>query len=183
MLGVPEHATRFQRALLAYDGSPHAKEALFVATYFAEMWKTELIVFTALDGSRVKADAQDYVRRYLDIHEVEAHYIISDRGATDYLTHTIEEHNVDLVLVVFLCSGRYLPAARWITCCVRRKFPFLFRIENPYCRGIRLALNLIYYSHFNSPRSSHDYLCTTLGPFQRLSVSGIQRIQNRCGKL
>jgi nucleotide-binding universal stress UspA family protein len=99
MLGVPEHATRFQRALLAYDGSPHAKEALFVATYFAEMWKTELIVFTALDGSRVKADAQDYVRRYLDIHEVEAHYIISDRGATDYLTHTIEEHNVDLVLV------------------------------------------------------------------------------------
>jgi nucleotide-binding universal stress UspA family protein len=99
MLGVPDQATRFQRALLAYDGSPHAKEALFVATYFAEMWKTELIVFTALDGSRVKADVQDYVRRYLDIHEVEADYIISERGATEYLKQTIEVHNLNLVLV------------------------------------------------------------------------------------
>src|SRR6266498_4084051 len=74
VLGVPAKATQFQRALLAYDGTERAKEALFVATYLAEMWKTELIVFTALDGTKVKADAQDDVRRYLDIHEVEADY-------------------------------------------------------------------------------------------------------------
>jgi nucleotide-binding universal stress UspA family protein len=99
VLGVPEKATRFQRALLAYDGSDRSKEALFVATYLAEMWKTELIIFTALDGTKVKTDTQDYVRRYLDIHEVEAEYIISEQGAMDHLKKTADEHGADLVLM------------------------------------------------------------------------------------
>jgi len=99
VLGVPGSATEFKRTLLAYDGSPLAKEALFVATYFAEMWQTELIVYTALDGSKVKADVQAYVRRYLDIHEVEAEYIVAEQGAMDQLKHTIEEHKVDLVIM------------------------------------------------------------------------------------
>lgn len=99
VLGVPEKATQFQRALLAYDGSERSKEALFVATYLAEMWKTELIVFTALDSTKVKVDTQDYVRRYLDIHEVEAEYILSEQGAMDHLKKTADEHNADLVLM------------------------------------------------------------------------------------
>ncbi len=99
ILGVPHKPTRFQRALLAYDGSGLAKEALFVATYLAEMWKTALIVFTALEGSKVSADAQEYVRRYLEIHEVEAEYIVSDQGTLAYLKQTVEEHHVDLVLM------------------------------------------------------------------------------------
>ncbi len=99
VLGVPAKATQFQRALLAYDGTERAKEALFVATYLAEMWKTELIVFTALDGTKVKADTQDYVRRYLDIHEVEADYLLGEHGAMDYLKRTVEERDVDLVLM------------------------------------------------------------------------------------
>ncbi len=99
VLGVPANATEFKRTLLAYDGSFLAKEALFVATYFAETWKTELIVYTALDGSKVKADVQDYVRRYLDIHEVQAEYIVNERGATDQLKKAIDENNIDLLLM------------------------------------------------------------------------------------
>lgn len=99
VLGVPTKATHFQRALLAYDGTDRAKEALFVAAYLAEIWKTQLIVFTALDGTKVKADAQDYVRRYLDIHEVEADYLLGENGAMDYLKSTVEERDVDLVLM------------------------------------------------------------------------------------
>ena len=99
VLGVPTKATPFQRALLAYDGTDRSKEALFVATYLAEIWKTELLVFTALDRNRVQADAQDYVRKYLDIHEVEAEYILSEHGAMDFLKQTVEERNADLVLM------------------------------------------------------------------------------------
>jgi nucleotide-binding universal stress UspA family protein len=58
LLTIPRQATQFKRALLAYDGTDRSKEALFVATYFAEMWKTELVVFTALDGTKVRADTQ-----------------------------------------------------------------------------------------------------------------------------
>jgi len=98
VLGVPENAREFKRALLAYDGSPFAKEALFVATYLAESWSTELVVYTALDGPKVLADVQDHVRRYLEIHELEAEYIISQHGATDYLKKTMDELEVDLLL-------------------------------------------------------------------------------------
>ena len=98
LLTVPAKARPFKRALLAYDGTDRAREALFVATYLAEMWKTELIVFTAVD-SLVKADSQNYVERYLDIHEVQAEYIVSELGAMDHLKNTVEERQVDLVLM------------------------------------------------------------------------------------
>jgi nucleotide-binding universal stress UspA family protein len=99
LLAVPAEASQFKRALLAYDGSDRAKEALFVATYLAEMWKSELIVFTATDGTKVKVDVVDYVKRYLDIHEVEAEYIVSEHGAMDRLKQTAQEREVDLVLM------------------------------------------------------------------------------------
>jgi nucleotide-binding universal stress UspA family protein len=99
LLTVPAEARQFKRALLAYDGAPRSREALFVATYFAEMWKTELVVFSALEGTKVKADVQDYVRRYLELHEVGAEYLISEHGAMEHLKKTAEEQKVDLVLM------------------------------------------------------------------------------------
>lgn len=99
LVAVPVRAVEARRALLAYDGSDRSKEALFVATYLAELWKTELIVFTALDGKKVTADTLDYVRRYLDIHEVEAEYVLSEHGAMDFLNQTAEEKSADLVLM------------------------------------------------------------------------------------
>jgi len=99
LLTVPQQATKFKRALLAYDGTDLSKEALFVATYFAETWKTKLTVFTALDGSKVTSDVQDYVRKYLEFHEVEAEYIINEQGVMDTLKQTVEERKVDLVLM------------------------------------------------------------------------------------
>ena len=99
LLGVPGKATPFKRAVLAFDGSDRSREALFVATYLAEMWKTELIVFTAVDSTRVKADTQDYVRRYLDVHEVEADYILSDGSVMDHLKKTSDERGADLLLM------------------------------------------------------------------------------------
>ena len=44
VLGLQGRACQFKRGLLAFDGSPRSREALFVATYMAEIWKTELIV-------------------------------------------------------------------------------------------------------------------------------------------
>jgi nucleotide-binding universal stress UspA family protein len=99
VLGVPGDAIEVRRAVLSYDGSPTAREALFVAAYFAEVWKIHLVVFSGLDGSRVKADVQDYARRYLEFHEVEAEYILTERGAMDQLKKTVDDQNPDLVLM------------------------------------------------------------------------------------
>ncbi len=99
VLGIPQGATTLQHALLAYDGSPRAKEALFVATYAAEMWKTKLTVLTALEGNRVTSNMLDHVRQYLEIHEVEAEYIVSKNGTSEALIHAVEERQIDLVLM------------------------------------------------------------------------------------
>ena len=99
LLAVPAGASQFKRALLAYDGSDQSKEALFVATYLAEIWHTELIVFTAIDGQKLTSDVQEYVRRYLEFHELEAEYLVSEHGAMDHLKRTAEEREVDLVLM------------------------------------------------------------------------------------
>ena len=99
VLGVPGQATEVRRAVLSYDGSTAAREALFVAAYFAEVWKTRLVVFSALDGSRVKTDVQDYVRRYLEFHEVDAEYVLTERGGMDQLKKTVDDQNPDIVLM------------------------------------------------------------------------------------
>jgi nucleotide-binding universal stress UspA family protein len=102
VLAVPEGPSRFQRALLAYDGSRRAREALFVAGYLAEIWKTELVVFTALQLGKIKAGTQDYARRYLEIHEIEATYMIAEEDLMQSLRQAAEEYGADLVL-----SGSY----------------------------------------------------------------------------
>jgi nucleotide-binding universal stress UspA family protein len=99
VLVVPQKPTRFQRALLAYDGSLRAKEALFVAAYLAEIWKTELTVFTALDGGKTNSEIHGYVRQYLEFHEVNADYVIQEGNANASLNKAVEEHNCDLVLM------------------------------------------------------------------------------------
>lgn len=99
LITVPSNARQVKRALLAYDGSDRSKEALFVATYLAERWKTELIVFTALDGAKLKPDVQDYVRQYLEIHEVEADYIVTDQDSKAFLKNTLAERQADMVLM------------------------------------------------------------------------------------
>ena len=49
ILALPGKVSSLDHALLAFDGSPKSKEALFVATYLAEQWKTKLTIFTGLD--------------------------------------------------------------------------------------------------------------------------------------
>lgn len=98
-LGIPSDASQIQRAVLAYDGSLRAREALFVATYFAEMWKTKLTVFTAIEDGKIKPVVQDRVRKYLEIHEVEADYVITEGNAMADLLKTSKEREADLILM------------------------------------------------------------------------------------
>jgi len=99
LLTVPDGASRFQRAILAYNGGARSKEALFVATYLAEIWKTRLAVYTSLEGGKIKPDIQDYVRRYLEFHEVEADYVFSAEDPVSSLKKSAEDYQADLILM------------------------------------------------------------------------------------
>ena len=98
ILAVPGESTSIQHALLAYDGSPKSKEALFVATYLAEQWHMELTILTGLPDKATDDSAQEFARNYLEFNEVEASFI-SRVYSPETLKTTAQEINADLVIM------------------------------------------------------------------------------------
>lgn len=98
ILTVPVRTSLGDRALLAFDGSEKSKEALFVAAYIAEQWKTKLTVMTLKDSEEASASVQDYARAYLELHEMEANYI-STKGPMDTFLEVSKERDINLILM------------------------------------------------------------------------------------
>lgn len=74
ILAVPHRATPLTRGLLAYDGSPKGREALFIATYLASRWNLALTVLTVLEDERATPETLEDARQYLETHGVSAVY-------------------------------------------------------------------------------------------------------------
>jgi nucleotide-binding universal stress UspA family protein len=88
-----------RRTLLAYDGSPKAKEALFVATYLAERWTTPVVVVSVPesrhDADKAIREAQDYLKR----GDAEATFVQARGPAGDAILRTAADHGCDLILM------------------------------------------------------------------------------------
>jgi nucleotide-binding universal stress UspA family protein len=98
LLAVCCTSSPMDRALLAYDGSPKAKEALFVATYLAEQWKTSLLVVAIAQGTSMNSSVLDYPRAYIELHEIHAEFILTE-GLIGVLSKIIEEKAINLLLM------------------------------------------------------------------------------------
>jgi nucleotide-binding universal stress UspA family protein len=98
LLTVNQNVSCMDQAMLAFDGSPKSKEALFVATYMAEKWMTRLKVVAVIDGDRVLPSVLDYPRAYLDLHEVDAEFILTG-GPIDVLHQLMDEHNINILIM------------------------------------------------------------------------------------
>ncbi len=99
LLAVPETVTPLRKALLAYDGSPKAREALFIATYLAGQWKLPLVVITVLDGERGSEQALKDAQEYLETHQVQATYLSREGSAILQILVAAEETQSDLLLM------------------------------------------------------------------------------------
>ncbi len=98
ILAIPGKISELKHALLAFDGSPKSKEALFVATYLAEQWQTKLTILTGLDDAVSDSSAQEFAQNYLEFNEIEADFI-SKKYSADTLKTTAEEISADLVIM------------------------------------------------------------------------------------
>lgn len=98
ILTIPGTVSSMDRALVAFDGSSKSKEALFVAAYLAEKWKTSLTVLTVTDGNRVQASVQDYARTYLDLHEIQTEFVVVP-GPVEVILDEIKARGINLVLL------------------------------------------------------------------------------------
>lgn len=98
ILTVPGRTSPMNHALLAFDGSVKSKEALFIAAYAAERWKTHLTVMTLSEKGSVPSTVQDYARTYLELHEIEADFVYM-KGSSDSFLDVGRERDVDLILM------------------------------------------------------------------------------------
>ena len=98
LLAVPGKVTSMSHALLAFDGSPKAKEALFVATYLAEQWKTQLTILIGREDRPTDDSAQEFAHNYLEFNEVEASFI-QEKYSPAVLMLTAEQINADVVIM------------------------------------------------------------------------------------
>ena len=96
ILTVAQQVSPMARAVIAFDGSPRSREALFVATYLAERWHTALTVMTVT--GRVPPSVQDFARQYLELHEVRAEFVVTN-GPLDQFLEVIRDRKIDLVIM------------------------------------------------------------------------------------
>jgi nucleotide-binding universal stress UspA family protein len=102
ILAVPsaaEGAINTNRILLAYDGSPKAEEALYIATYMSGKWGLSLDVLTVFENDHIPPETLLRAQVYLDEHGIQANYIHNRGPAGDLIISTFNEQNYDLLLI------------------------------------------------------------------------------------
>jgi nucleotide-binding universal stress UspA family protein len=101
----------FKRAILAYDGSPKADEALFIATYLVSRWHKALTVVTVQTAYTTEA-ALVRARRYLSGHGLRnVRYVLKKGEIAESVLETAAETGSNLLLM----GGFSFSSARKLT--------------------------------------------------------------------
>jgi nucleotide-binding universal stress UspA family protein len=94
-----EETTPLDRGLLAYDGSPKADEALFVATYLVARWQISLTVLTVITAY-TKAETLDRARRYLIGNQLlNVKYVLAEEPITEAVLKTARDEKSNLLIM------------------------------------------------------------------------------------
>ena len=89
----------FQREILAYDGSPKADEALFIATYLASRWRKTLTVVTVETPYTTEATLKR-AKKYLIQHGVrDVKYVLKKGPIAESVLETAAENASNLLLM------------------------------------------------------------------------------------
>ncbi len=99
ILVVPGTSSPLDRALLAYDGSPKANEALFVATYLSGRWNIPLAVVTIIESGYFPPETLIQAQKYLESHGVYATYVQESGTVPEMILKTAEEQRSNLLIM------------------------------------------------------------------------------------
>lgn len=105
---VLSHASEMKHALLAYDGSRKAHEALYLAAYLACSWGTKITVFTGLESSLRESLLLQKAKGYLISQEVEADYVQRVGPAGKAILELASERGADFILMGGYGRGQLL---------------------------------------------------------------------------
>jgi nucleotide-binding universal stress UspA family protein len=98
LLAVPGKVSRLKSAVLAYDGSLKAQEALFMAAYLAGFWGISLSVVTVIEQGRATSETLSAAQQYLEAHGVQAEYVQASGAPADAVMQTAERQGSNLLI-------------------------------------------------------------------------------------
>ena len=102
LLVVPGNMRPLCRILLAFDGSPRAKEATYIAAYMAKEWNASLYLLTTYRDKTVKEEMKEYfleAKNYIIRHDLFPHAHLREGLTGETILAFAEEKNIDLILM------------------------------------------------------------------------------------
>jgi len=99
VLAVTGNNFALSRPLLAYDGSPKAQEALYVATYIAAAWGVPLTVLTVTEHGRATTATLARGQEYLASHGVQAECLTETGPVAETLLQVAAARQTDLIIM------------------------------------------------------------------------------------
>ncbi len=99
VMAVPGPFEHLERALLAYDSSPKAEEALYVAAYLAGWWDVSLCILTVSEHRQEAEEVQAFARNYLARRQVKAEFIHARGDIISAILRAAETRKSDLIMM------------------------------------------------------------------------------------
>jgi len=75
LLTIPQVPEKISRLLVAYNGNPRSREALYAAAYFAGRWEVPLFVLIVAEPEKINPKKINHARYYLRSRQIPATYI------------------------------------------------------------------------------------------------------------
>jgi nucleotide-binding universal stress UspA family protein len=99
VLAVPRRASRMDKLILAYDGSPKAREALYVATYLSGAWGADLRLIVVEDKREDMRPILKDAETYLEGYEIRADSLNVEGEAAASILAAAETNECDLIIM------------------------------------------------------------------------------------
>jgi nucleotide-binding universal stress UspA family protein len=99
ILAVPGNPSPLNKILLAYDGSPKAREALYIAAYAACRWGTDLIGVTVDEKGDGSSDTVNMALAYLNSRGVHVLWESTEGPVAPAILTVALEQDVDLLMM------------------------------------------------------------------------------------
>lgn len=102
LLVVPADMRPLCRILLAFDGSPRAKEATYIATYMAKEWGATLYLLTTYRDKSVKDEMKEFfleAKNYIIRHDLFPHAHMREGLTGETILAFAKEKEIDLILM------------------------------------------------------------------------------------
>lgn len=99
LLVAPRRISALQSAILAYDDSPKAQEALYVSAYLAGKWNIPLTVLTICEEDIQPQTVSDKARAYLERLGVRANYLVKAGPSAQMILLEAEAHDADFIIM------------------------------------------------------------------------------------